>query len=622
MCGLFGIIHRDGKQVPLEESIRLLDVLAHRGPDGRGYFRDDKAFIGHRRLSIIDVEGGAQPLYNEDRTLVAVGNGEIYNYLELRRGLEEKGHRFATRSDTEVLVHLFEDMRERALDRLIGMFAFAIYDTRNGSLFLARDQIGVKPMYYREDGDLFVFSSEIKALVQPELGPREINDRVVYQFLTLHFSIPPETLLAGVTSLRAGHYLFVERGRPLEQVRYWDIASNAGARMLSSDEVLDRVEALLLDSVEKQLMADVPLGIFLSGGIDSSLVAAMMHRIVGPGIKTFSIGFRERGFSELPYAKKVSDMIASDHAEIIVTPREIMDNIQTVVWHRETPISEFSDIPIYLLSKAAAEKVKVVLTGEGGDEVFGGYRKYVFERWAKWAGILGAPGLRAIMRTPAAEAAVPQRIRTAFEFFSERDRFKRYYRWFSYFREEELESMLLPERRGLLGFGNPYSEVMGKKRFRSSLDEMRYLDIKVWLPDNLLLRGDRMSMAAGLEARVPFLDHRLVEQSFLLPERFKVRGSMGKYAIKKIAEKYLDRSIIYRPKVGFAVPISKWFRAELRDLLASSVLRRNSFSRDFFRGGVLETLVNDHISGRRDNHKKLWILLNFELWRDQFIGSR
>jgi len=622
MCGLFGIIFRDGRRAPLDESIRLLDVLAHRGPDGRGYFHDDKAFIGHRRLSIIDVAGGAQPLYNEDRTLVIVGNGEIYNYLELRRELEAKGHRFATRSDTEVLVHLFEDKRERALDHLIGMFAFAIYDTRDGSLFLARDHVGIKPLYYCEDDGRFVFSSEIKALVQPELAPRTINDRVVYQYLTLHFSIPPETLLAGVMSLRPGHYLFVERGRPVEQVRYWDIESNAGARMLSRDEALDRVEALLFDSVEKQLMSDVPLGLFLSGGIDSSLVAAMMHRIVGPGIKTFSIGFRERGYSELPYAKQVSGMIASDHTEIVVSPREIMENIKTVIWYRETPISEFSDIPIYLLSKAAAEKVKVVLTGEGGDEVFGGYRKYVFERWAKWAWILGAPGLRSIMRTPAAEAVVPQRLRTAFEFFSERDRFKRYYRWFSYFRDEELETMLLPERRDLLGAGNLYAGVMGDKRFRTGLDEMQYLDIKVWLPDNLLLRGDRMSMAAGLEARVPFLDHRLVEQSFLLPERFKVRGSTGKYVIKKIAEKYLDRSIIYRPKVGFAVPMSKWFRGELRDLLASSILRRDSFSRDFFKGDALETLVNEHLSGRRDNHKKLWILLNFELWRDRFLGSR
>lgn len=618
MCGLFGIINRDGRNIDLPEVTRTLDILTHRGPDGQGHYQSGPVFLGHRRLSIIDVEGGMQPIYNEDRTLVAIANGEIYNHMELRRELEGKGHRFRTRSDTEVLVHLFEEEREKFLSRLNGMFAFAIYDTRDGTLFLSRDRIGIKPLYYYIDEERLVFSSEIKAIVLSGLVPLEVDEQVVYQYLTLHHSIPPDTLLKGIKSLEPGHYMLAG-SRTIEQKKYWDIESNIDSEMLSWDEAVEKTESLLFDSVEKRLMSDVPLGLFLSGGIDSSLIAAFMHRIVGPGVKTFSIGFHEQDYSELPYARQISDMISSDHTEIIVTPQEIMDNIEEVIWYRETPISEFSDIPVYLLSKAAAEKVKVVLTGEGGDEVFGGYSKYVFERKAKRAVSLGMPLLRPLVRNKAVESLIPQRLLTAFELFSEPDRFKRYYRWFSYFRDEELARILTPGRKEHMKTGNPYASVMGDKRFRTNLDEMQYLDVKVWLPDNLLLRADRMSMAASLEARVPFLDHRLVELSYMLPEHFKVRGGEGKYIEKKIAEKYISRDIIYRKKVGFDVPVSRWFRGDLKELLVSNVLRRDSFSRDFLDGNALETLVNDHVSGRRDNHKKLWILLNFELWRDRFL---
>ena len=607
MCGLFGIINRDGSPVDRGEALRMLDILEHRGPDGRGYFHEGNVFLGHARLSIIDVEGGSQPIYNEDRSVVVIANGEIYNHREIRSELEAKGHRFTTRSDTEVLVHLYEEEGTGFLGRLNGMFAFAIHDTRDGSVFLARDRIGIKPLYYYADRSRFVFSSEMKTIVSSGLVPVSINDDVVYQFLTLHYSIPPQTLFEGIVSLKPGHHITVGRGE-LEQTEYWDIESNTDRDLLSEEEAFERTESLLLDSVEKRLMSDVPLGLFLSGGIDSSLIAALMHRIVGPGIKTFSIGFREKDYSELPFSKQVSNMISSDHTEIIMTPAEIMKNIGSVIWYRETPISEMADIPVFLLSSAAAEKVKVVLTGEGGDEVFGGYSKYVFERKAAKAVAMGLPLLRPLIRSRAAEAVVPQRWLTAFELFSERDRFRRYYRWFSYFRHEELEEMLLLEKRALLKGANLYAGAVGNKRFSTNLDEMQYLDVKVWLPDNLLLRGDRMSMSASLEARVPFLDHRLVELSFTLPERLKVRGSSGKHIVKKIAEKYIDRKIIYRKKVGFAVPVSRWLREDLKELMTKNILRPDSFSREYFKADALETLVNDHVSGRRDNHKKLWFI--------------
>jgi asparagine synthase (glutamine-hydrolysing) len=618
MCGIFGIINRDGSPVDRDGAIRALDILSHRGPDGRGYYHEGNVFLGHARLSIIDVEGGTQPIYNEDHSILVIANGEIYNHREIRSWLEEKGHRFATRSDSEVLVHLYEEEGTDFVGRLNGMFAFAIHDTRDGTVFLARDRVGIKPLYYSENGPRFIFSSEMKAIAGSGLVPVSINDGVVYQFLTLHYSIPPQTLFEGIVSLMPGHHLKAGRDG-IELTQYWDIRPNEGGEVLSDEEAFERTESLLSDSVEKRLMSDVPLGLFLSGGIDSSLIAALMHRIVGPGIKTFSIGFREKDYSELPYSKRVSEMISSEHTEIIMTPAEIMENIESVIWYRETPISEMADIPVFLLSRAASEKVKVVLTGEGGDEVFGGYSKYVFERKAARAVAMGLPLLRPVMRSGAAETIMPQRWLTAFELFSEPDRFRRYYRWFSYFRHEELEEMLLPEKRGILDGANLYAGVMGGRRFRSNLDEMQYLDVKVWLPDNLLLRGDRMSMSAGLEARVPFLDHRLVELSYTLPERLKVRGSTGKYIIKKIAEKYLDRDIIYRRKVGFSVPVTRWLREDLRELMTESILRPGSFSREYFTSGALERMVGDHLSGKRDNHKKLWILLNFELWRDRFI---
>ena len=618
MCGLFGIINFNKRPVDLDESKRTLAILDHRGPDGSAYYHRDHVFLGHTRLSIIDLEGGWQPIYTEDGRYLVIFNGEIYNHEELRPALIAKGHRFKTRSDTEVLVHLFEEERERFLDKLIGMFAFAIYDTKTEELFLARDRIGIKPLYYFCDGKQFIFASEMKAIIKSGLIPLEVDDRIVYQFLTLHHSIPPDTLVKGIKSLKPGHYLFVN-GAPGAQVPFWDIESNADKQLLSYGDAERRVEDLLYDAVEKRLMSEVPLGLFLSGGVDSSLVAVLMHKMVGSGIKTFSIGFKEKEFSELPYSRRVSTLIDSDHVEIIVTPQDMMDNIENVVWFRETPISEPSDIPIHLLCKAAAEKVTVVLTGEGGDEVFGGYAKYHFENIARRLAPLSNPVVRRLLRNKLCDAVIPQRLGTALDLLLTRDRYRRYYRWFSYFREEELETYLRDDRRELLAAGNAFAEIIDGKRFKTNIEEMQYLDIKAWLPDNLLLRADRLSMASGLEARVPFLDHRLVELSYLVPTRFKVHGSTGKYLIKKIAEKYLDRDILYRQKVGFTVPVGRWLRADLKDFLVSHVTRSDSFCAEYLKRESIERLVAEHVEGKRDHHKKLWILLNLELWRDAFI---
>jgi len=341
--------------------------------------------------------------------------------------------------------------------------------------------------------------------------------------------------------------------------------------------------------------------------------------MVGSGIKTFSIGFKEREFSELPYARRVSTLIDSDHVEIMFTAKDVIENIENVVWFRETPISEASDIPIHLLCKAAAEKVTVVLTGEGGDEVFGGYAKYHYENIARCLAPLANPAVRSLVRNKLTDACLPQRLGTALDLLLVKDRFRRYYRWFSFFREEELDSYLRDDRRELLAAGDAFAEIIDDKRFRTNVEEMQYLDIKVWLPDNLLLRADRLSMASGLEARVPFLDHRLVELSFLVPTRFKVHGATGKYIIKKIAEKYLDRDILYRQKVGFTVPVGEWLRADLKDFLVSHLTRSDSFCAEYLKRESIERLVSEHVEGKRDHHKQLWILLNLELWRDTFI---
>jgi len=346
-----------------------------------------------------------------------------------------------------------------------------------------------------------------------------------------------------------------------------------------------------------------------------------MNKIVGEGIKTFSIGFKEKGFSEIPYSRKVSSMISSDHMEIIVTPKDIMNNIETVIWYRETPISEVSDIPIYLLSKAASQVVKVVLTGEGGDEVFGGYKKYVFEKIANYSGLLANSYVRSLYRNKIAERLIPQRLGTAIELLAERDKYQRFYKWFSFFHEEELQNMIVKNKRHLLNSPNVFEQLVKIKEFKTSIEEMRYLDIKVWLPDNLLLRGDRMSMACSLEARVPFLDHRIVEMSFSLPLHLKINNFSGKYIIKKIAEKYLDRGIIYRKKIGFEVPVSEWFRTDLKDLLVSHLMKDNSFCSNYIEKYKIEEMIHEHVSAKRDHHKKLWILLNLELWHDKFLRN-
>jgi len=618
MCGIFGRVNLDRRPVDVAESLRILDLLAHRGPDDRDYYHKDHLFLGHRRLSIIDVEGGKQPIFNEDGSLFVICNGEIYNYPELRDRLLARGHRLRTRSDSEALVHLYEDEGERCVEALNGMFAFVICDTRSGRLFIARDRIGIKPLYYYADAKQFLFSSEMKAIVKSGLIPTLVDEAVVYQFLTLHHSMPPDTLIRGLKSLRPGHYMTVD-GAPSEQRQYWDIDPNREAPPRSEDETLAAVENLLGDAVKKELMSDVPLGLFLSGGVDSSLIAVLMHRIVGSGIKTFSIGFQEKRFSELPFARRVSDQISSDHREIVITPRDVIDSIERVVWFRETPISEASDIPIYHLSKAAAERVKVVLTGEGGDEAFCGYYKYLFERAASRFGFLLSPIARL---DSLARGIVPQRMSTALRLFSERDRYKRYYRWFGYFDERELGSMVPPEKLGvLLGNMEAFAGVARGKRFRDTVDELEYLDFKVWLPDNLLLRADRLSMASGLEARVPFLDHRIVELAFSIPSGMKIKRMQSKYLVKRIAAKYLPRDLIYREKIGFTVPIAEWFRGELRDLVVSYLTRSDSFCADFVDRGAVKRLVDEHMRGSRDHHKKLWILLNLELWHDAFLAG-
>jgi asparagine synthase (glutamine-hydrolysing) len=618
VCGIFGRVNLDGRPVDATESVRILDILAHRGPDDRDYYHKDNLFLGHRRLSIIDVSGGRQPIFNEDGTLFVICNGEIYNYPELRDRLLARGHRFRTRSDSEALVHLFEDEGPRSVEALNGMFAYVICDTRSGSLFVARDRIGIKPLYYYTDGKQFLFSSEMKAIIKSGLIPARVDERVVYQFLTLHHSMPPDTLIEGLKSLRPAHYMTVD-GTVSEQIPYWDIEPSREAPRRSERETLEEVEWLIADSVEKELMSDVPLGLFLSGGVDSSLIAVLMHRIVGSGIKTFSIGFEEKRFSELPYARRVSDQIASDHREIVITPRDMIDAIGRVVWFRETPISEPSDIPIYYLSKAAAEQVKVVLTGEGGDEAFCGYYKYVFERVASRFGFLAVPAARLDARVP---GVLPQRMSKALRLLAERDRYKRFFRWFGYFDERELAAMVPPEKRAaLMGNMDVFAETARRKGFRDSVDELEYLDFKVWLPDNLLLRGDRLSMASGLEARVPFLDHRIVELAFTIPSRMKIKRMQSKYLVKRIAAKYLPRDLIYREKVGFTVPIGGWLRGELRELLVSHLTRGDSFCAGFVDRAAVKRLIDEHISGARDHHKKLWILLNLELWRDAFLGG-
>ncbi|MCX5659231.1 MAG: asparagine synthase (glutamine-hydrolyzing) [Planctomycetota bacterium] len=647
MCGIVGVARLQSSQpwslTPAIAS-RMVDSLRYRGPDGRGDWAspDQNCWLGHTRLAIIDRAAGHQPMANEDDSVWVTFNGEIYNHLDLQRELIAAGHRFRTHCDTEVLLHGYEQWGEEGLlSRIRGMYAFAIYDMRRPrpALFIARDRLGKKPLYYWSDGSLLLFASEIKALlVHPALQKRSVDLDALCQYLTLRYVPSPLTLFRDIRKLPGGHFLHFDLGAGPTQMsaqkpepkRYWDVSFHRHDPEPSFDAALEKTDELLQDAVSKRLMSEVPLGAQLSGGVDSSLIVAHMERLrlaagLPESVRTYAIGFDEPGFSELPYAKSVADRYHTRHHEITVGFDDFIDHFARLSWVYDEPITESSAIPTYLLCRFAKRDVTVMLTGEGGDELFAGYAKFAADRYSQWLDWL-PPGLRfAALR--AAAAAMPfggRRARIAMESLSIADPAERYVSWFSAFDGAGLAELLTPELGKKLASGGAAARLRVELDRCDSpvpLDRMLYSDLHTWLVDNLLLKGDRMSMASGIEARMPFLDQALVEYAAGLPPQYKVNGRTTKFLLKRLAEKYIPRETIYRKKVGFTVPLNPWFRGPLAPLVRELLLGERSLARGYYRPDVLRRVVEDHLDGRVERSRSIWSLLALEIWHRLFVDD-
>lgn len=637
MCGINGIAfsRRSGRTVDELTLGRMRDVLTHRGPDDAGLFVAGPIGLGHRRLSIVDVAAGHQPMTNEDGTLHIVYNGEIYNHADFRAELEARGHVYQTHCDTETILHLYEEHGVECVNHLRGMFAFAIWDERKRELFIARDRIGVKPLYYvhAPDGSLY-FASEIKALFAAHAVKPEINFRALPDYLANHGTSAEETLFADVKRLLPGHHLLWRDGR-VRIEEYWDLhytdAEVDGRQDRRSDaDYIAEWDELFRTSVRLRLMADVPLGMFLSGGIDSSAIAAVMSGMVNEPIKTFSVAFKEREANELEYARMAAAAFKTDHHEIIVSPEQFFEALPKLVWHEDEPLAHPSSVALFFVSQLASRHVKVVLTGEGSDEMLGGYERYYKTIYNMALGphyhSLTSTSLRRVVSRRIESLPVDSRARHKLSrtfLCLEPDIESLYFDNFAVFTRAMQQELLTAETKERVGVIDPYADM--RRYFESTdagslLNRMLYADVKTYLQE-LLMKQDQMSMAASIESRVPFLDHKLVEYTARLPERLKVRrGWTTKYILRESMKHVLPEPILSRKKMGFPVPVGAWFRGPYRHIIDEYVLGARAASRELFDQDYVRRIAARHQAG--ENHtERLWALVNFEIWLRRFMDS-
>lgn len=613
MCGIVGIRRFDGR--PVDEALlrTMAAQLFHRGPDGDGFrvFRD--VGFGHTRLSIIDLAGSPQPMTSASGPFHITFNGEIFNYQERRKELEKANVPLRTHGDTEVLLETLRLLGLKGLEHLNGQFAFGYFDERAGTLLLARDRLGILPLYYAEGPGFVAFASEVKALL-PALPEPRLDDDAVEDYLTYRSVPPPNTLFAGVKKLAPGTALWIGADGSLRHETWWRLPAVADQQTLKGEAAVAAVSQALERAVAGRLVADVPVGAYLSGGLDSSLTVALMKKLrQGGEVQTFAAGFDDPRYDELPYAKQVSEAVGTTHHEVHVTPQDFQQLWDRLSWHRDGPISEPADVAIYRIAKYARSTVKVLLSGEGSDEIFAGYPKYAYD--PKLAGIGMLPAFLRVPIMRLAERLLPgskYRARQAARALTGRDTAERLQTWFAPF--------TWYERRALKpGFGALRSLGQYERCQGDHLRRMLYVDCHTWLADNLLERGDRMSMAASIENRPPFLDHELVELAFRVDSSLKVHGKIGKWIVKEIARRYLPANIVDRKKVGFRVPLDEWFRGGLKDYAHDLLLGRDSFVSRYLEKKVVAGLLADHMRGRRNEELRLWTLLGLEVWQRTFL---
>ncbi len=634
MCGINGIIYsgKSGREVERETLTRMRDVLRHRGPDEAGIFIEENIGLGHRRLSIVDLKSGQQPMFNQDESCVIVYNGEVYNHNDYRLELIEKGYEYKTHCDTETILHLYEEYGAGCVDRLRGMFAFAVWNKKNRELFIARDRLGVKPLYYVHDadGNLF-FASEIKALLKAKAVKPELNYAALADYLANHATGGDETLFARVKRLPAGHTLTWKDGK-IRIEKFWDLQFEPKLndyRRSDKDWTAEWFE-LFQKAVELRLMADVPLGMFLSGGIDSSAIAAVMSKMVREPIKTFSVAFAEREANEFEFARQVAAAFKTDHHEIIVSPEDFFDALPELIWHEDEPLAHASSVALNFVSRLASQHVKVVLTGEGSDESLAGYGRYAKtlmnlkygESYYKFTPKIAREFVESRIENLSPGSKVRHKLKKSF-FAVEPNIENIYFDNFAVFPRRMQSEMFSDETKARIGaHANPYAEMsryFDSAQTKSVLDRMLYVDTKTYLQE-LLMKQDQMSMAASIESRVPFLDHKLMEFSAQMPDNLKLRGNTTKFVLREAMKGILPDEILTRKKMGFPVPIGKWFRNEYKHLIDEFVLSERAISRGIFKPEFVRNLVERHRQG--ENHdERLWALLNFEMWQRRFLDE-
>jgi asparagine synthase (glutamine-hydrolysing) len=623
MCGIAGIINGERGGVEAATIHRMCQSIVYRGPDDEGIFLKDGVGLGVRRLSVIDLAGGHQPVFNEDKTICVVYNGEIYNFPELRLELEARGHHFYTHTDTEVIVHLYEELGSDCVQKLRGMFAFAIYDTRNRRLLLARDRLGIKPLHYAFADGRLLFGSEIKSIlaVAPELAT--IDQRALWQYMYFGYIPDPATAFLPIRKLPPGHILEFERGT-VSLSKYWDLPEYGTHQPGSEEECLEEMEQRLAEAVRIRLIADVPLGVLLSGGTDSSTIVALMARASSRPVKTFSIGFRHADFNEAPYAKLVAERFSTEHHELILEPN-LAETVESLTRSLEEPFGDSSILPSYYISRLARQHVTVALSGDGGDEAFAGYERYRIHLQArnfKWMPEWAGDSYRKHFH-PKLPTRMPGR-NLAYSFSLPWT--ERYLEGVS-LQPFDREMALLSDdfRAAALGDADPMGALrryLDQAPARDPLSRVLYLDTKTYLPGDILTKVDRMSMLASLEVRTPILDHHFLEWATGLPAEWKMRGKKQKYIFARLAERVgVPKEVINRPKQGFALPLRHWMRNELKELIMSVLLDSSSLQRGYVNPQGLRRLLEEYFRGRRDHSPRIWRFLMFELWHRNFLAN-
>lgn len=621
MCGFAGIID-DNRESSIPCIKTMTRLLTHRGPDEEGYYLGQGACLGHRRLRVIDLVAGQQPLPNEDRTVWVVFNGEIYNFQELRKELLQKGHRFTTQTDTEVIVHLYEE-GDNFIQRLDGMFALAVWDERRKRLTLARDRIGKKPLFYAHLGSKLYFASELKALLCVSEISKTLDMEALQYFLTLNYVPGSRSLFEAIRKLEPAHRLIFENAA-ISQDPYWQLPTQNKGDIAEEDDALEALSCTLSEAIKKRLVSDVPLGVFLSGGIDSSLVVALLRKMGVGSIKTFSIGFEDKVFNETEKARTISKYFETNHHEYILNPR-LTDILPKIIWHSDEPSGDSSSFPTYLLAEACKKEITVAFSGDGGDEFFGGYNSYMADIYIKWY-----QRLPFFLRKQVLLPLIQSLPTTDHPFENKLKRFIRggilspleaHYQWQNrIFTPEEKCSIFKSEWRDQIFQHNPFrlfSELEQQSRFQENLDLFMYVDQRTCLADGILAKVDRMSMAHALEVRCPILDTKVIELAYRIPVHLKIRHGSKKHLLKQLLGTMIPKSLFSNKKKGFGIPVHRWLREDLRDFLHDALFSNSLTQLGFFETQAIQKLFEDHVQKKANHGHILWTLMVFAIWYEQ-----